>query len=101
MTQRDLFLPTPRPWNRGRIIGPRPPFKAKQVWAIRQQLKVSGRVRDLALFDCGIDAKLRGCNLVKLRVSDVAARRIASSARDGDPAEDRPARAVRDHRHHP
>ena len=37
-----------------------------------QQLKVAGRVRDLALFDCGIDAKLRGCDLVKLRVSDVA-----------------------------
>ena len=72
MTQRDLFRPTPRPWNRGRIIGPKPPFKAKHVWAIRQQLKVAGRMRDLALFDCGIDAKLRGCDLVKLRVSDVA-----------------------------
>ena len=72
MTQRDLFRPTPRPWNRGRIVGPKPPFKAKHVWAIRQQLKVAGRVRDLALFDCGIDAKLRGCDLVKLRVSDVA-----------------------------
>ena len=71
MTQRDLFRPTPRPWNRGRI-GPKPPFKAKRVWAIRQQLKVAGRMRDLALFDCGIDAKLRGCDLVKLRVSDVA-----------------------------
>ena len=72
MTQRDLFRPTPRPWNRGRIVGPKPPFKAKHFWAIRQQLKVAGRVRDLALFDCGIDAKLRGCDLVKLRVSDVA-----------------------------
>ncbi len=72
MTQRDLFRPTPRPWNRGRIVGPKPPFKAKHVGAIRQQLKVAGRVRDLALFDCGIDAKLRGCDLVKLRVSDVA-----------------------------
>ena len=42
------------------------------MWAIRQQLKANGRIRDLALFDCGIDAKLRGCDLVKLRVSDVA-----------------------------
>ena len=57
MTQRDLFRPTPKPWNRGRIIGPKPPFKAKHVWAIHQQLKVAGRARDLALFDCGIDAK--------------------------------------------
>ncbi len=56
----------------GRIIGAKPPFKPKHVWAIRQQLKTAGRVRDLALFDCGIDAKLRGCDLVKLRVSDVA-----------------------------
>ena len=72
MAQRDLFRSTPRPWNTGRIIGAKPPFKAKHVWAIRQQLKTAERVRDLALFDCGIDAKLRGCDLVKLRVSDVA-----------------------------
>ena len=72
MAQRDLFRSTPRPWNTGRIIGAKPPFKPKHVWAIRQQLKTAGRVRDLALFDCGIDAKLRGCDLVKLRVSDVA-----------------------------
>lgn len=72
MAQRDLFRSPLRPWNAGRIIGPKPPFKPKHVWAIRQQLKAAGRVRDLALFDCGIDAKLRGCDLVKLRVSDVA-----------------------------
>jgi len=72
MAQRDLFRSPPRPWNSGRIIGPKPPFKPKHVWAIRQQLKTAGRTRDLALLDCGIDAKLRGCDLVKLRVSDVA-----------------------------
>lgn len=72
MAQRDLFRSTPRPWNSGRIIGPKPPFKPKHVWAIRQQLKAARRFRDLALFDCGIDAKLRGCDLVRLRVSDVA-----------------------------
>ena len=72
MAQLDFFRSKPRPWNSGRIIGPKPPFKPKHVWAIRQQLKTAGRVRDLALFDCGIDAKLRGCDLVKLRVSDVA-----------------------------
>jgi integrase len=72
MAQPDLFRSPPKPWNSGRIIGPKPPFKPKHVWAIRQQLKAAGRVRDLALFDCGIDAKLRGCDLVKLRVSDVA-----------------------------
>ena len=72
MAQRDLFRSSPRPWNTGRIIGAKPPFKPKHVWTIRQQLRTTNRVRDLALFDCGIDAKLRGCDLVKLRVSDVA-----------------------------
>ena len=72
MAQRDFFRSPPPAWNAGRIIGPKPPFKPKHVWAIRQQLKANGRTRDLALFDCGIDAKLRGCDLVKLRVSDVA-----------------------------
>jgi integrase len=61
-----------RPWNAGRIIGAKPPLKPKHIWAIRQQLKNAGRVRDLALFfNCALDAKLRGCDLVKLRVSDV------------------------------
>src|ERR1700754_1670881 len=72
MSQRDLFREIPRPWNSGRVIGPKPPFKPKHVWAIRQQLKSTKRIRDLAMFDCAIDAKLRGCDLVKLRVSDVA-----------------------------
>jgi hypothetical protein len=70
--QRDLFRLPRTPWNSGRLIGPKAPFKPKHVWAIRQQLKSAKRVRDLALFNCAIDAKLRGCDLVKLRVSDVA-----------------------------
>jgi integrase len=67
--------PTPatrRPWNSGRIIGPKPPLKPKYIWAIRQQLKNAHRARDLALFNLAIDSKLRGCDLVKLRVSDIA-----------------------------
>jgi integrase len=72
MAQFDLFLAPKRPWNTARIIGPKPPFKPKHIWGIRQQLKANGRVRDLAMFNCAIDAKLRGCDLVKLRVSDVA-----------------------------
>jgi len=59
-------------WNAGRIIGAKPPLKPKHIWAIRQQLKNADKTRDLALFNCAIDAKLRGCDLVKLRVSDVA-----------------------------
>ena len=61
-----------KPWNAGRIVGPKAPLKPKDVWAIRQQLKSAGRVRDLALFNCALDAKLRGCDLVKLKVSDLA-----------------------------
>ena len=68
---RHLMPVRRSPWNIGRIIGPKPPFKPKHVWGIRQQLKAKGRVRDLAMFNCAIVAKLRGCDLVRLRVSDV------------------------------
>lgn len=70
--QRDLFRFPHKPWNIGLIVGPKAPLKQKHVWAIRQQLKTARRVRDLAMFNCAINAKLRGCDLVKLRVSDVA-----------------------------
>jgi integrase len=72
MAQLDLFRKPVTPWNARRVIGPKPPLKPKHVWAIRQQLRNAERTRDLALFDCAIDAKLRGCDLVKLKVSDVA-----------------------------
>lgn len=72
MRQSDLFIIPRRPWNAGRLIGPKAPFKPKYIWAIRQQLKVAKRVRDLAMFNCALDSKLRACDLVKLRVSDVA-----------------------------
>lgn len=72
MAQIDLFRMPRRPWNSGRIIGAKPPLKPKHIWGIRQQLRTAGKVRDLALFNCALDAKLRGCDLVKLRISDVA-----------------------------
>lgn len=72
MPQRDLFRSPKTPWNSGRLIGPKPPLKPKHIWAIRQQLKTGRRARDLAMFNTAIDAKLRGCDLVKLRLSDVA-----------------------------
>lgn len=72
MRQADLFIQPKRPWNAGRLIGPKAPLKPKHIWAIRQQLKVARRVRDLAIFNCALDAKLRACDLVRLRVSDVA-----------------------------
>ena len=62
---------TRRPWNLSRLIGPKPPFKPKHIWAIRTRLQHEGRTRDLALFNTAIDSKLRGCDLVRLRVTDV------------------------------
>ena len=61
----------PGSWNKGRIVGPKPPFKLHEIWAVRMRLQLEGRVRDLALFNLAIDSKLRGCDLVSLRVSDV------------------------------
>ena len=56
MAQVDLFRMPKRPWNTGRIIGAKPPFKPKHIWGIRQQLRISGKVRDLALFNLAIDS---------------------------------------------
>ena len=60
------------PWNKGKLIGPRPPLRQKHVWAIRTRLQLERQVRDLALFNLAIDSKLRGCALVAIRVDDVA-----------------------------
>jgi len=55
-----------------RLVGPKPPFKLKEIWAIRIRLQLQERVRDLALFNLAIDSKLRGCDLIKLQVHDIA-----------------------------
>jgi integrase len=60
------------PWNKGKIIGPKPPLRPKHVWSIRTKLQVEGRVRDLALFNLAIDSKLRGCDVVALKVDGIA-----------------------------
>jgi integrase len=59
------------PWNKGRLIGQKLPLKLKEIWAIRIRLELSERLRDLALFNLAIDSKLRGCDLVSLRVKDL------------------------------
>ena len=59
-------------WNKGKLIGPKPPLQPKHVWAIRTRLQLSRRIRDLALFNLAIDSKLRGCDVVSLKVDDVA-----------------------------
>jgi integrase len=60
------------PWNRDRLFGQKPPLKPKEIWAIRVRLQLGHRSRDLALFNLAIDSKLRGCDLVALKVQDVA-----------------------------
>jgi len=60
------------PWNKGKLVGQKAPLKLKEIWSIRIRLELSKRIRDLALFNLAIDSKLRGCDLVKLRVRDIS-----------------------------
>lgn len=58
-------------WNTGRMVGTKRPFTPNQIWAVRFLLDRERRVRDKALFDLAIDSKLRGCDLVKIKIGDV------------------------------
>jgi integrase len=65
--------PTRRPaWNKGKLVGAKPPLQPSHVWSIRTKLQMQGRIRDLVLFNFAIDSKLRGCDVVAIRVEDVA-----------------------------
>lgn len=71
----DTFIGVAKPfipWNKGRLVGQKLPLKLREIWSIRIRLQLSERLRDLALFNLAIDSKLRGCDLVNLRVKDVA-----------------------------
>jgi hypothetical protein len=59
------------PWNKGKIAGQKAPSKLKDIWALRVRPQMESRVRELALFNLGIDSKLRGCDLVSLKVRDI------------------------------
>ena len=63
---------TRTPWNKGKLIGAKPPLRPKHVWSIRTHLMIEHRTRDLAMFNLAIDSKLRGCDVVALKVEDVA-----------------------------
>jgi integrase len=60
------------PWNKGKLTGAKPPLRPKHVWSIRTKLQMSDRKRDLALFNLAIDSKLRGCDVIALKVEDIA-----------------------------
>src|SRR5215212_910758 len=72
METNHLTTQSTVPWNKGRLIGQKAPLKLKEIWAIRTRLQLANRGRDLALFNLAIDSKLRGCDLVSLRVRDIA-----------------------------
>jgi hypothetical protein len=68
-----MFAPTAisvrrLPWNKGKLVGQKAPLKLRDIWAIRVRLEMTDRKRELALFNLAIDSKLRGCDLVQLRV---------------------------------
>jgi hypothetical protein len=67
------------PWNKGKLTGPKPPLKVREIWAIRIRLQLAERLRDLALFNLAIDSKLRGCDLVALPMSQGRAKPEAKS----------------------
>ena len=60
-----------QPWNNGKLVGQKLPFKLKEIWAITVRLQIADKKHDLALFNLAIDSKLRGSDLVKIKISDV------------------------------
>ena len=69
----NLSTPAKRiPWNKGKLTGAKSPLKPKHVWAIRTKLQIDQLPRDLALFNFAIDSKLRGCDVIAVKVDDVA-----------------------------
>ena len=78
LTMKDEHVPTAEkpssriPWNKGKLVGAKPPLKPSHAWSIRTKMQIEGKKRDLALFNLAIDSKLRGCDVVAIRVDDVA-----------------------------
>ena len=68
-TQTDSFVKIP--WNKGKIVEQKAPLKLKDIWTIRIRLQLEHRTRKLALFDLGLDSKLRVCDLVRWPVWDI------------------------------
>jgi integrase len=72
-SSNDTHLAAPKvPWNKGKIIGARPPLQTKHVWSIRTKRQMDGKKRDLAMFNLAIDSKLRGCDVVHIKIEDIA-----------------------------
>ena len=89
VNQTSTVTPRRMPWNKGKLIGPKPPLQPKHVWAIRTRLQLAVRTRDLALFNLTIDSKLRGCDVVSLRVENVAPHWLCRRSCDCQAKQDR------------
>lgn len=76
-----------RPWNKGKLVGQKPPLKPREVWAIRVRLQIANRKRDLALFNLSLGSKLRGCDLLSLKVFDVRSRTKIIQKKTGYPVQ--------------
>jgi integrase len=80
-------------WNAGKQVGIKKPLKQRQIWAVRFFLDREGRMRDRALFDLAIDSKLRGCDLVKLKIGtlvtghDIRTRAMVVQQKTGRPVQ--------------
>ena len=72
MFHRSSSNPPSAPWNKGKLMGQKLPLSMQEIWSIRMRLQSIGNFRDLALFNLAIDSKLRACDLLALRVSDIA-----------------------------
>ena len=85
------------PWSKGKLMGQKLPLSMQEIWSIRMRLQTIGNPRDLALFNLAIDSKLRACDLVALRVSDVASGKEVQSRAICSSEEDKAPCALRDH----
>jgi hypothetical protein len=87
---------TPRrePWNKGKLIGQKPPLGPKHVWSIRTRLQVDGRTRDLAMFNLAIDSKLRGLRCRRTSGRGRCTERVCGRSRHSAAEEDRSARQI-------
>jgi integrase len=72
MDQQLTLTTASSPWNRGRLVGQKRPLRLREIWAIRIRLQLARRLRDLALFNLALDSKLRGCDLIGLRVGEIS-----------------------------
>lgn len=77
-TSRDGKLLRRPPWNKGKMIAPKPPLRPSHVWSIRTKLQMAQRSRDLALFNLAIDSKLRGCDVVASPALLIAVRMVSA-----------------------